>query len=111
MPRNMKLTGLKSYTGAAVKPANMETRVINKGEVCRFSDDVADKVEQSGRFDKENEWKPYWTEVADDVVVNHNFSGDDVKEAPADLAKLAKENAPRAKAAPQRGVMRRSRAG
>lgn len=85
---NLKLVGIKTYTGAATMHGT-ESVVVHKGEVCRFSADVAKKVLKGARFNRENESVSYFQEVPDDAKVHHNFSGDDVEENKADIAELA----------------------
>lgn len=81
MPRNLKLTGLKTYTGAAVK-----NTVVNKGEIVRLNDDIAALVEQGGRASTEGDFIGYFSDAPEGVPVNHNFSDD--KEA--EVIKVAK---------------------
>lgn len=68
MAKNLKLTGLASYTNGV-----MGTTVLKKGQTGRFDDHIADKIMASYRLNTDGEKVSYWTEVADDAPVDHVF--------------------------------------
>lgn len=73
MSKNLKLTGLVSYTGVATTKNGVSV-VVKRGEVSRFSDEVAEKVLEGFRVNRENQEVPYFEEVGEDAEINHNFT-------------------------------------
>lgn len=87
MAKNLKLTGLVSYTGLATMKDGVSV-VVKNGEVCRFEDAVAEKVLEGFRVNRENQEVPYFEEVAGDTPINHNFTNEEVKTVKSDTDAL-----------------------
>lgn len=94
----LKLTGISTYTGAATqRGAGTEAVAVLKGQVCRFKDDIAEKVLTGHRLNAENEPIPYFTEVDADTnpKIDHDFDPES-KAVPAELVASAAKTGQRA---------------
>lgn len=85
---NLQLKGLASYTGKATTK-NGVAEVIKRGEVARFTVDIANKVLEGGRVDREDNWVPYFVQVDDETPVNYNFTDEDIETTKPDPVALA----------------------
>lgn len=80
MSKNLKLVGLKSYTGlATIKEGKSEADVVHRGEIACFPDDIAEKIMDGGRANLEGDWISYWQAAPDDATPNHNFTQEKIK--------------------------------
>lgn len=70
MSKILKLTGIKVFTTSVCKGT-----LVQKGQTVKFSDAVADKLLKSFRRNAEGDPVPYWTEMPEDTVPDHNFDG------------------------------------
>lgn len=92
----LKLTGISTYTGAATqRGVGTEAVAVLKGQVCRFKDDIAEKVLTGHRLNAENEPIPYFTEVEEGTKIDHDFDPES-KAAPAELVAAAAKTSQRA---------------
>lgn len=73
MARSLMLTGPLTYVFTPM----VVTEPIHKGEVVRFSDDLAERMLETGRINVENEFVCHWKEVGDDVKVDVDISSTD----------------------------------
>lgn len=87
MAKNLKLMGLASYTGVATMKDGL-AEIVRRGEIARFSDEIAEKITDGGRTNAEGEWVSYWVEAPDDASVSHNFTKDTVKIETMDAKQL-----------------------
>lgn len=104
---NLQLKGLSSYTGKATTKDGI-AEVIKRGEVARFPLEIADKVLEGGRVDREDNWVPYFVQVDEDTPVNYNFTNEKIEVTKPDPAALAE--AEQASKRPK-SVQRRTAAG
>jgi hypothetical protein len=74
MSKVLKLTGLATYTSAAV---NHE--LVKKGQKVRFSDTMAERVMKKGRYNADNEFTPYFAEQPVGTPFDMDFSKEPVK--------------------------------
>ena len=63
MYKYLKLVGLSSYAGRAVRGS-----VINKGQTCKFAADVADQLLEGANRNADGDPLPYWREVEEATV-------------------------------------------
>jgi len=69
MSKILKLVALQTYVGRAT----MGT-IVKKKECCLFSDEVAEKLLESGRTNAEGEFIAYWTEQPSETAYHWDFS-------------------------------------
>lgn len=104
MSKNLKLVGLISYTGPATTKNGVSV-VVKRGEICRFSDEIADKVSEGFRINREGQEVLYFEEAGENEKVQHNFTEDKVEIEPSEVNALTGRNT-REKATPQRSRQR-----